>query len=241
MTAPPGEDHWQLDAEEFCAAGCPDRDAFRSRGRMTSRQFRLFALVVGTIAWLGAGGEALTRFEGDWRLDTLTLTRNDRIKAVAAEPGDGERKLSAQTTYQKGVDPEWFFLRLAPLAMPRNAELEARSDANPAVGQGLENFIWNDASLANPTADFVDMVRDQKVRTIFAFQSFDGSPYPHYRLYPSNGSSSWVTNRWGWLGTDTGVRKPPRTIRVGMLGDFHDAQSLYVKSAELSQCVGHSK
>ena len=76
------------------------------------------------------------------------------------------------------------------------------------------------------------MVREQNVSTIFAFQSFDGSPYPHYRLYPSNGLSAWATNRWGWLGTDTGVRKPPRTISVGMLGDstMHNLHSLKLQT-----------
>ena len=207
---------------------------------MTSRQFRLFALVVGTIAWLGAGGEALTRFEGDWWLDTLTLTRNDRIKAVAAEPGDGERGLLAQTTYQKGVDPEWFFLPPAPLAMPRNAELKARSDANPADGKGWRILFgtmprWRTLRptlltwLGNRRSGLSSRFKASTAHLIHTIASTRATD-----RIPDDKSLGLA---WDRHGSAQATANHPR----GYAWRFHDAQSLYVKSAELSQCVGHSK
>lgn len=181
------------------------------------RHLRILSLGVLTVVWLGVGGEALSRFEDNWRFDRLTLTQRppDPVKAR-----DVERTLLANITYQAGVDPEWFFLPPARLEMPRIPELQARHEANPGE-LDAENFIWNDALLAAPTSRLLEVARDLNVESLFAFPSFDGSTAPLYRVYPGHDFSPtpWVTNRWGWLGSDAPVRKPPHVVRIGIIGD----------------------
>ncbi len=198
-----------------------------------ARQLRFVLFGILTIAWLAMGGEALCRFEGNWRFDRLTLTRGPEIPPDPAQAMDAERALVQHITYQKGVDHQWFFLPPAPLHMPQNPELRARTAAN-LNESGQENFVWNEASLAHPSNNFITMIRRQKIDTLFAFPSYDGSPFPNYRLYPNKDFSpaDQVTNRWGWLGTDTGVRKPPHTVRVGITGDStsHNMYALNLQS-----------
>lgn len=196
-------------------------------------QLRFLLLGILSIAWVALGGEALCRFEGNWRLDHLTLTKGPLIPPDRAQAMNAERALVEEITYQKGVDPEWFFLPPASLSMPQNPELEARTRANPSESM-QENFVWNEAWLAHPTPSFVEMIRQQKTNSLFAFPSYDGSPMPPYRLYPSNNffPAPWVTNRWGWFGADTGVRKPPHVIRIGIVGDStsHNMYALNLQS-----------
>jgi len=185
---------------------------------MTATQHcRILSLGVLTAVWLGVGGEALSRFEDNWRFDRLTLTR------PAPDPArtrDTERALLAHITYRAGVDPEWFFLPPARLEMPRNPELQSRHQANPKELHA-ENFVWNSALLDDPTPRLIEVARDLKVEYLFAFPSYDGSNAPLYRLYPGNDFSPapWVTNRWGWLGSDAPIRKPPHVVRIGIIGD----------------------
>ena len=198
-----------------------------------TRQLRLVLLGIVTIAWLGLGGEALCRFEENWRLDRLTLTKAPEIPPDPAQTLNAERALVQAITYQKGADPERFFLPPAPLLMPRNPELRERTAANPNES-GQENFVWNNALLQHPDNRFIEMVRKQKIPTLFAFASYDGSPFPAFRLYPNTdfAPTNEVTNRWGWLGADTGVRKPPHTVRVGIIGDStsHNMYALNLQS-----------
>jgi hypothetical protein len=182
-----------------------------------ARHLRILSLVVLTAVWLGIGGEALSRFEDNWRFDRLTLTQRP---LDPAKTRDAERALLARITYQAGVDPEWFFLLPARLEMPKNPELLARHAANPRE-LDAENFIWNSALLAAPTSRLLEVARDLNVESLFAFPSYDGSTAPLYRLYPGHDFSPtpWVTNRWGWLGSDAPVRKPPHVVRIGIIGD----------------------
>lgn len=182
-----------------------------------ARHLRILSLGILTVVWLGVGGEALSRFEDNWRFDRLALTKRP---PDAAKTRDAERALLAQITYQGGVDPEWFFLPPGHLEMPRNPELQARHDANPRE-LDAENFIWNSALLATPSSRLLEVARDLNVDTLFAFPSYDGTTAPLYRLYPGHDFSPtpWVTNRWGWLGSDAPVRKPPRVVRIGIIGD----------------------
>jgi hypothetical protein len=111
--------------------------------------------------------------------------------------------------------------------------LQARTAANPDA-QSQENYLWNDGLLAHPGADVVTLLRRLKTDTVFAFKSYDGSPYPRFRLYPGNDFRPipWITNHWGWLSPEVTVRKPPRTIRVGILGDStsHNPYGFYLQS-----------
>lgn len=187
---------------------------------MLVHQVRFVTLGILTIAWFLVAGEALCRFEGNWRFDRLQLTKVTEFPPDQIQIRNSERALLQQTTYRKEVDPEWFFLSPARLMMPRNPELELRTAENHDEG-GQQNFIWNDAWLAHPNADFVALIKRQKTSTLFAFPSYDGTPFPRFRLYPSTdfAPAPWATNRWGWFGADTGVRKPRKTIRVGIIGD----------------------
>jgi hypothetical protein len=182
-----------------------------------ARHLRILSLGVLTVVWLGVGGEALSRFEDNWRFDRLALTQRP---PDPVETRDAARALLAHITYQAGVDPEWFFLPPARLEMPRIPELQARHQANPSE-LDAENFIWNDALLAAPTTRLLEVARDLNVESLFAFPSYDGSTAPLYRLYPGHDYSPtpWVTNRWGWLGSDAPLRKPPQVVRIGIIGD----------------------
>ena len=87
--------------------------------------------------------------------------------------------------------------------------------------------------LAHPDARQVALIESLKENTLFAFPSYDGSLYPRYRLYPDNNyrPTPWVTNHWGWLSADMTVRKGPRTIRIGIVGDStsHNRYGLYLQ------------
>jgi hypothetical protein len=196
------------------------------------RLIRLLLLGVATLLWFAIGGELLSRFEGGWRLDTAKLTR---LPVASPDPNlarDSERALLATVTYQKGVDPAWFFLPPASIEKPASPMLQARTVANPD-GQQQQNYLWNDALLSHPNANLVTLLRGLKIATLFAFPSFDGSIYPHYRLYPDNDyrPTPWITNHWGWLSPEVSVYKPPHTIRFGIIGDStsHNSHAFYLQ------------
>ena len=200
---------------------------------VTSRVYRFLLFSAGTLLWLLAGGELLSRLHGNWRFDQLALTPRAVASPDPAAMHDAQRALVEDITYEKSADPAWFFLPPAEVHEPQSADLQARAKAN-AGGDGSENFVWNDAMLAAPGQDFVAYIRRQNVPTLFAFHSYDGSTYPRYRLYPGNDftPTPWITNRWGWLGADTPMRKPPGTVRVGIVGDStsHSLYGLHLQS-----------
>jgi hypothetical protein len=196
------------------------------------RLIRLLLLGIVTLLWFAIGGELLCRFEGGWRLDIANLTVRP---AAPFDPNlalGSQRALLASVTYQKGVDPAWFFLPPASLEKPVSPMLRARTVANPD-GQQQQNYLWNDALLSHPDANLVTLLRGLKIATLFAFPSFDGSIYPRYRLYPDNDyrPTVWITNHWGWLSPEVTVQKPPRTIRVGIVGDStsHNRYGFYLQ------------
>lgn len=194
---------------------------------------RLLLLGVATLLWFTIGGELLARLEGGWRFDIVTLTERLATPADPNQARDRERVLLATVTYQKGVDPAWFFLPPASIQKPASPMLLARTLANPEAQQ-QDNYLWNDALLSHPDPNFVRLLRGLKIDTLFAFPSFDGSVHPPFRLYPDNDfrPTPWITNHWGWLSPDVTVQKPPRTIRVGMLGDStsHNRYAFYLQS-----------
>jgi hypothetical protein len=182
-----------------------------------SRLLRFVLLGIGTLFWFTIGGELLCRLDDDWRIDVFELKARP---APAQSPNPSSADEIAGLTYQAGVDPAWFAAPPARIEKQGNPELQARTAANPTAMQ-QENYLWNSALLGHPDASQVALIRGFKEDTLFAFPSFDDSPYPRYRLYPDNDFRpvGWITNHWGWLSVDMAVRKPPRTFRVGILGD----------------------
>jgi hypothetical protein len=197
--------------------------------RINHRGVRFLLLGIGTLLWFAIGGELLCRFEDDWRIDVFKLKTRPATKAAA---GASNANPIAGLTYQEGVDPAWFGTPPARIEKRANPELQARTAANPTSMQ-QENYLWNSALLAHPDASQVALIRGFKEDTLFAFPSFDGSPYPRYRLYPDNDfrPTPWITDHWGWLSVDIAVRKPPRTIRIGIIGDStsHNSYGLYLQ------------
>jgi hypothetical protein len=197
------------------------------------RRIRFLLLVIGALLWFGIGGELLCRFEGDWRLDTLALKRRPAKAPDPAQARNAARAQLATVTYQKGVDPAWFFLPPARIEKPLNQELQARTAANPTDGQ-QENFIWNDARLHDPSPGLIALLRHEKLNTLFAFPSYQGSPLPLFRLYPDTDfrPTPWITDHWGWLSVDVTVHKPPGTVRVGIIGDStsHNSYGFYLQT-----------
>jgi hypothetical protein len=197
-----------------------------------ARLTRLLLLGVATLLWFAIGGELLCRFEGGWRLDIVKLTRRPSASPDPIGARGGEHALLGTVTYQKGVDPAWFFLPPASIEEPASPLLQARTAANPQ-GQQQQNYLWNDALLAHPDAKLVTLLRGLKIDTLFAFPSYDGSVHPSYRLYPGNDYRPilWITNHWGWLSPEVTVDKPPRTIRFGIIGDStsHNRYGFYLE------------
>jgi hypothetical protein len=196
------------------------------------RLTRLLLLGIATLLWFAIGGELLCRFEDGWRLDIAKLTRPPAAAPDPIMARGGERALLATVTYQKGVDPAWFFCPPASIEKPMSPMLQARTVANPE-GQQQQNYLWNDALLSHPGANLVALLRGLKIATLFAFPSYDGSIYPRFRLYPDNDfrPTPWITNHWGWLSPEVTVKKPARTIRVGIVGDStsHNRYGFYLQ------------
>jgi hypothetical protein len=195
--------------------------------RFSWRPLRFLLLGMGTLLWFTIGGELLSRLEDDWRIDVFKLKARPApaVKVSEADPIAG-------LTYQEGIDPAWFKAPPAHTDKRPNPELQARSAANPTSVQ-QENYLWNSALLAHPDAAQNALIRGFKEDTLFAFPSYDGSPFPRFRLYPDDDYTPvpWITNHWGWLSVDMTVRKPPRTIRIGIVGDStsHNRYGLYLQ------------
>lgn len=155
----------------------------------------------------------LCRLEDGWLFDELKLTPRLAPRSAPFDP-------AAAITYRYGVDPAWLSAPLPVMRKESNPELRARSGANSGKSQ-QESYIWNSALLAHADARLTDLIAGFKVDTLFRFTSFDGSQLPRFRLYPDNDFSPtpWITNHWGWLSPDITVRKPPRAVRVGLIGD----------------------
>jgi hypothetical protein len=175
----------------------------------------------------------LCRFQGAWRFDQLTLAPRPSAGTLPDRTNDTARALLSAITYERGVNPEWFFLPPAPINKPSSPTLVERNKANPNAS-GLENFVWNDAVLAQAAPSTVSVIRSLKVDKLYVFHSFDGSLFPRFRLYPDNDfrPTPWITNRWGWLSAEVTFAKPPRTIRVGIIGDStsHNQYAFYLQS-----------
>ncbi len=135
-------------------------------------------------------------------------------------------------TYREDVDPAWFSAPPAKIEKLPNPELQARTALNP-TGMEYENYLWNSAVLAHADDRLVGLIRGLNEDTLFVFPSYDGSQYPRFRLYPDAWFQpvGWRTNHWGWLSVDMSVRKPPRTIRIGIVGDStsHNQYGLYLQ------------
>ncbi len=194
---------------------------------------RISLLGLVTVIWFGLGGELLCRFQGDWRFDQLKLAPRPVVRALPDRSNYAERALLSSITYQKGADPEWFFLPPAPINKPSNPALVERTKANPTAS-GLENFVWNDAVLSKADPSTVSVIRSINVKRLYVFHSYDGTLLPRFRLYPDNDfrPNPWITNHWGWLSPDVAFAKPPRTIRVGIIGDStsHNLYGFHLQS-----------
>jgi hypothetical protein len=197
-----------------------------------ARLTRVLLLGLATLLWFAIGGELLARLQGDWRLGTVALTMRPAAAPDPIPPQDGERALLAAVTYQRGVDPAWFFLPPASIQKPASPILVARTADNPNAVQ-QQSYLWNDALLAHPEAYLVNLIRGLKIDNLFAFPSYDGSANPRFRLYPDNDFRPlpWITNHWGWLSPDVTVQKPPHTVRVGIIGDStsHNLYGFYLQ------------
>jgi len=186
------------------------------------------ALGIATVLWFAAGGELLSRFEGGWRIATLKL----EPRAVAPAPRSPD-EAAPEITFAAWTDPAWFHASPAHLEKSSDPELVARTVANP-TSQQQENYLWNSALLEHPNPAQVELIRGLKEKQLFSFPSYDGSPHPPFRLYPDRDfrPTNWITNHWGWLSADMTVRKPSRTIRVGIIGDStsHNFYGFYLQS-----------
>jgi hypothetical protein len=180
--------------------------------------------------YLALGGELLSRLHGGYAIFVPKLTRLAVAPAKTEVPSVFERQFLEKVTFERSADEEWFFSPPSALAKPPNPELNARS----ALGSfnGVENYLWNEYYIRHPDQNLIDWLDRLKVDEIFAFPSYENSPWPHFRLYRSSALNVGTTNSFGWLSSEIEVPKLPNTIRVGMLGDstMHNTIGRYVQS-----------
>lgn len=198
---------------------------------MSIQRPRLWQLGLASLLWFGICGEVLGRFQGNWRFDRVALAQRPAVAASKKSIEASERGRLSSITYQSGVDPEWFFTPPVAIEKPSHPELVARLDCKVTCNQE-ENYIWNSAALTDPGT--ISIIRKTVIDNIFVFPTYDGSALPRYRLYPDNDYRpiAWVTNHWGWLSPDVGLAKPPRTVRVAIIGDStsHNEYAFYLQS-----------
>jgi hypothetical protein len=176
------------------------------------------ALVAGTLLYLIVGGELLSRFMYGYDLTSPTL-RVRTFTAPAHNEVADDRRLLQSATYNSQAQPQWFFQPPSPLDVPAIPEVQARAAVpNPAF-EGAENYIWNENFIRRAEPVFVNWIRGFKLNELFAFPGYDASPFPRYRLYPETSTPYAATNAYGWLASEVAFKKPPNTIRIGIVGD----------------------
>jgi hypothetical protein len=189
------------------------------------------ALLAGTLLYLLAGGELVSRFISGYELTSLML-RTRSFSAPASGITSDERRLLQSVTYNSQARPQWFFQPPSPLDVPAIPELETRAAVADPAFMGLENYIWNENFVRRADPVFVKWIQGFKLNNIFAFKGYDSSPFPRYRLYPSTSSGHIATNSYGWLASEVAFEKPPNTVRIGIIGDStsHSSYGRYLQA-----------
>ncbi len=197
---------------------------------MPSGSLRGTFLVLGSLLYLLGAGEVLCRFTDGYAFNSLALTKRPAEPAASSDNRDAERALLEETRIDKSIDPNLFFTPPVTFEKPVKPELEERTASNPKL-LGQENYLWNDALLRDVPAHMQTTFRELTSPTLFAFPSYDGTPFPRFRLHPDARTNLGTTNRFGWLSPDISLDKPDNTVRVGILGDStsHNTYALHLQ------------
>jgi hypothetical protein len=194
-----------------------------------------------TIPYLAVAGEVTYRFTDGYQLTSPRLKHRASVFARATQPDPDTLELLNSVTFDRTVSQKWFFQPPSPMNEPRAPELDARDKVNAV--NGAENYIWNDYYLKHPDTALINLLKRFNVKDVFAFHAYDNSVYPHYRLTPNVNANLGTTNSFGWLTSEVTFRKPPNTVRIGILGDStsHSTYGRYLQAFLNSWGAVHAK
>ena len=117
------------------------------------------------------------------------------------------------------VRASWYDQRPEPI--PRIAltpALQHRVEEYPSESWA-PFFEWNLTYLREQACTSTRDVVMGNLRDFYHFKSLDGSRYPTYRHLRNISPPGWfVTNSFGWRGSDILLNKPPATIRIAFVG-----------------------
>lgn len=181
------------------------------------RAVRLVAVVMSAAAALLAV-EATCRVLDGFRVLSV------RLQASSPAPSSVGRN-SPDRPYAKAfprvssVRASWYDQRPEPI--PRIAltpALQHRVEEYPSE-PWAPFFEWNLTHLREQACTSTRDVVMGNLRDFYYFKSLDGSRYPTYRHLRNISPPGWfVTNSFGWRGTDVLLNKPPATIRIAFVG-----------------------
>jgi hypothetical protein len=185
-----------------------------------------YLAAVIAVPYLIFGGEAVSRFVGGQQVFAKALVPRKPLSAPkSAGPSAKELKQIDYVTFDRTIPSSWFFLPASPLANPPSKELSALEAANTARHD--VTYLWNTNFLYRPNGYLEKLVREMHSDYVLAFKPYDDTIYPHLRHYPNRpGRVGSITNSFGWFSSEVQFRKPPDTVRVGVLGDSTSGNSI---------------
>jgi hypothetical protein len=161
--------------------------------------------------------EATCRLIDGFRLFSIPLRASGARGSTGAIPSD--RGYVNAFPRVSSVRLAWYDQRPEPIArVPLTPELQRRVDENPSE-PWAPFFEWNHTYLREQACVASRDVVMGTLKNFYYFDSLDGSRYPTYRHLRHISPPGWfVTNAFGWRGSDVTLNKPPATIRIAFVG-----------------------
>ena len=178
---------------------------------------RLIVLVAGLFSALLAVEAACRALDG-FRVWSIRLRVSaPRTSALAGNSPD--RPYANAFPRVSPVRLAWYDQRPEPIRrIPLTPALQRRAEAYPTE-PWAPFFEWNMTYLREQACSSTRDVVMGNLKDFFYFDSVDGSRYPTYRHLRRISPPGWfVTNSFGWRGSDVLLNKPPATIRIAFVG-----------------------
>jgi len=119
------------------------------------------------------------------------------------------------------IDPSWY--PITPPQQEKNANTSQDSELSERIihsswgGKVFNNKYLESADFCNTLSYSSDQVA--KLKFLYAFESYDGTPFPRYRFHTNaNQSDGLITNSMGWRGSQFELLRTPGIIRIVLVG-----------------------